>query len=149
MDKKTLDVTIEDKTGKILSFAEAVNSGIGDFSMRFVIFPQSVETAILHCTLSPYSKDELEDRVGEQGVPLTSNHIPMVPVKLGRVGNRLLNGLVIPLFCKKDPSCKIGVGSIPILESIGPDSVVFPDFEEIRKEVFAFFRDVRTTNNHK
>jgi hypothetical protein len=95
MDKEVLTVTYKDKSGKKLTGTEASNLGIKYFSLRFSVAPQTVGTAILYCSVSPFSKDDLETAVQVNGSALSSNHIPTAAVRVGKIGGKLINGLVV------------------------------------------------------
>ena len=68
-------------------------------------------------------------------------------MKLFYVKGKMVNALPLDLVPVERPEDKVGLGILPILESIGSSSPVFPEHEEIARQMFDLLRKTTTTNN--
>ena len=122
---------------------------LGGFSIRFTILPQKVNTAFMYGGIVPLSKPELEDWLKGLDVDtdLSSHLIPTVTMKLAFSKGRWQNALPMDLLPQEEDDEGVGLGHLPLLESIGARNPVFPKHEMVAKELSLFLRGTNPTNN--
>ena len=106
-----------------------------------------VDKAMLYGGIVPLSRDQLQQKVEEMGAQLTSASIPTVALKLGYQNGQFQNGLLMGLSPTEDPQDKVGMGHYPILEIIGSSAPVFPNPEDVAKQLAVIMRMNHPTNN--
>ena len=77
----------------------------------------------------------------------TSPSIPTVAMKLACVKEKWQNALPMDLLPQEEEGNFVGLGHLPMLESVGSRHANFPEHEKISKELAMFLRATNPTNN--
>ena len=136
---KEVNVTIT-KDDKEIQIADKAKHGVGDFVIRFLVLPVSVDQSLLYAGILPFSKETLEDKLKACGRSLESTTIPTVPLKLYKSNGKWTNGHPIKLFPNELPGDKFGLCVLPLLKIVGAGKPTFPDHNKIEQELAAFLR---------
>ena len=147
MDCEDVLVNFEHGERGRLTLEDLETLGIGNFCMRFTLLPMKVDKAMLYGGIVPFSRDQLREKVEDMGAELTSPNIPTIAMKLGVNKGVHQNGLLLTLSPSEDPEDKVGMGHYPILESIGSTAPVFPDPDDVAKQLNRMLRNNHATNN--
>ena len=133
--------------GQITADEDILAAGIEGCAVRFTAIPIAVDKVALNAGIVPFSKAILEAKVADMGFTLSSPHCPTVAMKLLTIGGRSWNAKPVDFLpTEKDTDC-VGVGHLPLLESIGDGNPVFPDVNKVEEEVSTFLGGVYPTNN--
>ena len=95
----------------------------------------------------PLSKAELEAKCREWDVSPCSEYIPTLAMKLSHAMGRPQNALPLNLVPMERPEDKVGLGTLPLLESVGSGLPKFPSHDDIAAELDQLLRTLHTTNN--
>ena len=121
--------------------------GIGGLSVRFTLLPVKVDTVFLYGGVVPFSKTDLEEKLGQLEVGVDSPMVPTLTMKLGQVNGRLQNAMPLCLLPQEQEEDNLGLGHLPLLEAVGSGNPVFPEHDSIASEMSAFLRAANPTNN--
>ena len=146
VQEKEVEVTFS-KDGQEIPSADKAKYGVGDFVIRFLALPASVDQSLLYAGVLPYSKEVLEDKLKACGRSLEATTVPTVPLKLYKSNGKWTNGHPIKLFPNESPGDKFGLGVLPLLEIVGPGKPIFPNHNKIEEELVSFLRGTVGTNN--
>ena len=146
LDSTELEVEASHHERGSLTDRELEELDIG-FCVRFTVIPMKVDKAMLYGGIVPISKDDLRTRLEDMGADLSSPNIPTIALKLGFSKGVHTNGLLLTLMPTEDPQDKVGLGHVPLLESIGSMAPTFPDTEEVAKQLSQVLRNNHPTNN--
>ena len=120
---------------------------VGGFTMRFTLLPVTVDKMVLHGGILPYSKEELQEKLGEMGIAMDSHLIPTIAMKMFVSRGKYHNGLPVSLLPAEDPQDKVGLGHYPLFESIGSGMPKFPEHEQVASQLSKMLRAVQAPNN--
>ena len=126
---------------------EAEEYGVGGFSIRFTLLPIRVDKVVMYGGIIPLAKLDLEAKLLEMDVDMVSSLVLTVAMKLGYTDNVYRNGLTLDLLPTEKPSDSVGLGHLPLLESVGATNPVFPEHEAIARELTSFLCSTNPTNN--
>ena len=147
MDRSELQFEATHDEDGALSDEDLEDNNIGGLCVRFTILPMKVDKVFMYGGLVPVSKGELEDRVKDRDLELSSPKIPTVAMKLMFLKGKWQNALPIDLLPREEAGDKVGLGHLPLLESIGSRNPVFPEHDKVAKELSLFLRGTTGTNN--
>ena len=148
MDGNNLEYSVSLQDGTVLATPEQFTDyGVGKFSLRFTLLPVSVDKATLSASIIPLAKDALQEKLVSLGSSLLAPRIPTIGVKLLQQGNRSFLSLPIPLAPTEPTGERLGLGHLPLLESVGVGQVNFPITDDIEESTVTFLCAVHPTCN--
>ena len=148
VDGSLLDVSYTKADGTSISQeGDLEQAGIGKCALRFTAVPGAVDKLVLYGGIVPFDKASLETKLQEVGATLSSPNCPTVALKLLVHQGKTWNGRPTDLLPTEQPGDKVGFGHLPLLESIGAGDAVFPDSNDLEKQLTTFLRACSTTNN--
>ena len=147
LDREELEFEATHEDTGVLVEEELESNKVGGLCVRFTLLPMKVNTVFMYGGLVPLSKLDLEAKVTEADLDLSSPKIPTLAMKLAFVKGRWQNAMVMELLPQEEVGDKVGLGHMPLLESIGSRNPVFPEHDKLARELAAFLRGTHATNN--
>ena len=148
MDGSELDMVVKLQDGRVLVGAEELQEkSIGECCIRLTMMPIAVDKLALYGGIIPISKDELKEKVQDSGMEMNSPLIPTIAMKLWFSRGIPQNGFPIVFLPTERSSDKVGLGHLPLFETVGSTDPHMPEHNEVEEELCSFLRDVAPTNN--
>ena len=148
IDGSSVTITFKRQDGATLDCDEDITAaGIGGFAVRFTAIPIAVDKVALNAGIIPFDKASLDKKVAEAGSTLSSPNCPTVAMKLLAIGGRSWNARPVDLLPRETESDRVGMGHLPLIESIGSGSYTLPDRDLMEQEVTQLLRAINPTNN--
>ena len=142
-----LDVVATHQELGILSKAQLEDHNVGGFCARFTLLPVSSSKAFLYGGIVPMAKAELMTKLRDMELEPSSPYIPTVALKLFFTKGKLVNALPLDLVPAERQEDRVGLGVLPLLESIGSSSPAFPAHEDIAEQLANLLRKTNPPNN--
>ena len=142
LDSSELDVSYVSQSGEVVDSDE-----MPGFAIRLTMHPVQVDRVLLYGGIVPLSRDELQERVEEEGTTLDSPFIPTMALKLWVANRKLLNGFPLALMPTERAGDGVGLGHLPLLEAIGSTNPTLPGHDDIEEQLCLFLRLLGLTNN--
>ena len=142
IDSSELEVSFESQSGEVVDPGE-----MPGFAIRLTMHPVQVDRILLYGGIVPLSKEELQEKVEEEGTTLDSPFIPTMALKLWAVNRKLLNGFPLALMPTESEGDGVGLGHLPLLEAIGSTNPTLPSHDDIGEQLCLFLRSLGLTNN--
>ena len=140
VDDDELEITFKKRDGSILATeADREAAQVGNLCVRFTVLPGTVDTFYLYAGIVPFARDELQAKLQEKGLDLSSPLCSTIPLRLFNSRGKWANARPV--------KGGDGFGFGHFLELIGPGQRVFPDHDAIEQEMVALLRAVALTNN--
>ena len=148
MDSNELDMVVKVQDGRVLEGAEDLQEkNIGDCCVRLTLIPIAVDKLALYGGIVPLGKEELTEKVLESGMEMNSTLIPTIAMKLWFSRGIPQNGFPVVFLPSERASDKVGLGHLPLFETVGNTDPHLPEHNEVEEELCSFLRDVAPTNN--
>ena len=125
LDSDDVNVVYTKANGEELTIPEEAT--IGRFAVRFTMLPIAVNKMILYGGIVPVSKDHLREQVEDEILTLDSPLIPTLLLKLGWARGRPVNGCPLGLIPSERQEDRVGLGVLPLIESIGSTDPKLPE----------------------
>ena len=145
LDSDDVEVSYSKVNGESLSVAEEAT--IGKFAVRFTVLPMAVDKMVLYGGIVPVDKVALREKAMEGGLDLDSPLIPTVALKLWWFKGTLRNGYPSLLLPSEGRDDKVGLGVLPLIESIGAMDPMLPEHDDLEKQLCLLMCKVTGTNN--
>ena len=148
VDDDELEITFKKRDGSILATeADREAAQVGNLCVRFTVLPGAVDTFYLYAGIVPFARDELQAKLQEKGLDLSSPLCSTIPLRLFNSRGKWANARPVKLLLQEQGRDGFCFGHLPLLELIGPGQRVFPDHDAIEQEMVALLRAVALTNN--
>ena len=143
LDRKELEVQFSAADGEEVNYNEVVDKfGVMDFSLRLLILPTSHQGASVWVGASPYSKEELKTRLGNEATSHLAPHITLPTHEAMPHGVATSGRAVHAVFSRQElASDGFGFGVIPWLEcSAEGEGATMPSSDEYKEATLMFLR---------
>ena len=109
----------------------------------------NVDKVVLYGGIVAMSVEELAVRAGECEVNIDSHLIPTLAMKLWHAQGKWNNGLPMDFLPLEKASDRVGLGHLPLIESVGRVEPCMPNHDDLEEQLVSFLRNVDPTNNVK
>ena len=147
MEGDEVNVRYERTTGEEMDDEELDDAGVGKFALRLTLLPTNVSKMALYGGIVPMTKEELREKVEACDAEIDSELVPTIALKLGWAKGKPLNGYLVDLMPHEREEDKVGLGVLPLLETIGSSNPSLPNHEDLEEQLCLLLRAVVATNN--
>ena len=144
IDRKELEVTFSVGDGEEVSYEDLVDKyGPMEFCLRLLVVPTSHLGASVWVGASPYSKDDLKNRLGNEASSHLAPHITLPIHEAMPHGVTTAGRAAHAVFSRQElPTDGFGFGVLPWLEcsAEGEEGVVLPSSDEYKENTLLFLR---------
>ena len=148
LDRRELDVSYhhvhtEGAQPTEVSWEEAKEQfGVRDFALRCLLVPKDHQTVSLTVAAAPYSKEELQERIGNNYQGNAIPHISLQVYPQAHSGARSGRSVLASMTRQEQEQDGFGFGVIPWCDvtADGEEKATVPDAEDLREATLRFMR---------